>query len=348
MANSLQWGYGKMSKCNGSIFLPSTNPLPPADKSKNRARGSLSSPFNASFSPLPSSSDLCSYSSTSPTSPLFPHIRIKLNPMLFLLLYTSFYPHSIPLHILLSYSLHPTLHPHFTLCLPLPHYVFPTLHLHLHLHLRPLTFTLPLSLPLHIPLPHEFCTPLHLHLRLLSLPLPLTLTIFLPLPLHYYQLNLTRYHLHLNHRIQISQCQWLAALMLLLNVSLMWNCGIMAKRWNDEIVKWIGIELWWNKYCEIAQRIHTHVHMVKWWDGEMDWYRAMVKWIWWNGAQNTDPCSHGEMVICWNGAVKRVQRWNGVMVKWLYSPLTAVSFLVPSNDGDLSRLFTSSAAVSSI
>ena len=68
--------------------------------------------------------------------------------------------------------------------------------------------------------------------------------------------------------------------------------------------------------------------------------------IWWNGAQNKHPCSHDETAIWWNGEVQRMQRWNVLMVKRLYSPLTAVGFLVPSNDGDLSQLFTSSAAVS--
>ena len=71
------------------------------------------------------------------------------------------------------------------------------------------------------------------------------------------------------------------------------------------MVKWIGTELRWNKYGEISHRIHTHVHMVKWWGGEMNWNRSMVKWVWWNGAQNTHTCLHGEIEIKWNGAASK-------------------------------------------
>ena len=117
-------------------------------------------------------------------------------------------------------------------------------------------------------------------------------------------------------------------------------------KWRDGEVYWyraiVKLILW------MVQIIHTHVHMVKWWDNEMDWYRAMVKRIWWNGADNTHSCSHGEIVKWWNGAVQIIQRWNGVMVKQLYSPSTAVGFLVPSNNGYLSRFFTSSADVSPV
>ena len=35
------------------------------------------------------------------------------------------------------------------------------------------------------------------------------------------------------------------------------------------MVKWIGIELWRNGYGETVQRIHTHVHLVKWQDVEI-------------------------------------------------------------------------------
>ena len=129
-----------------------------------------------------------------------------------------------------------------------------------------------------------------------------------------------------------------------------------------------------------AVKLWNNVEKVKWWDGEMDWYRAMVKQIQQNGAENTHPCSHGEIVrwwnglvqsygetsmakscteythtcshgemyIWWSGAVQIIQRWNGVMVKRLYSPLTAVVFLVPSNNGDIYLFFTSSAAVSPV
>ena len=65
----------------------------------------------------------------------------------------------------------------------------------------------------------------------------------------------------------------------------------------------------------------------------MDWYRSMVKRIWWNGAENTHPCSHCEMLRWWNGTLQRIQRWNGVMMKQLYSPLTVFCFLSCSNDG---------------
>ena len=128
-------------------------------------------------------------------------------------------------------------------------------------------------------------------------------------------------------------------------VSLLWNFGITVKRWDGEMDWYRAMvkQIWWNE----TQRIHTDVHMVKWWDGEMDWYRAMVKWIWWNGAHNTHPCSHGEMEIWRNGEVQRIQRWNGVTVKQLYSPLTSIGFLVPSNV-DLSHFFTSSDAVSPV
>ena len=74
----------------------------------------------------------------------------------------------------------------------------------------------------------------------------------------------------------------------------------------------------------------------------------MVERVWWNGSQNTHPCLHIELEIWWNGAVQIIKRWNGVMVKRLYSPLTSFGLLVPSNDGDLSRLFTSLPDVSSV
>ena len=46
----------------------------------------------------------------------------------------------------------------------------------------------------------------------------------------------------------------------------------------------------------------------------MDWYRSMVKQIWRNFAENTHPCSHGEMVRGWNGLIQSYGETS--MVKW--------------------------------
>ena len=94
-------------------------------------------------------------------------------------------------------------------------------------------------------------------------------------------------------------------------VSLLWSCGIMARMWNGEMMKWLGTVLWWNKYGKTTQRIHTHVHMVQWWDGEMDWYIAMLKRIWWNGAQNIHPCLHVEMVKLCGAKNTKMKQCNG-------------------------------------
>ena len=65
---------------------------------------------------------------------IFPHIRLKLNPFIcLLLLFTSFYTHYIPL------------------CITLSHELRTPLHIHIHLHIR-------------LPILHEIFTPLHLHL----------------------------------------------------------------------------------------------------------------------------------------------------------------------------------------
>ena len=207
---------------------------------------------------------------------IFPHIRLKLHPSLCLLISPSYYPHSLPLRLPPSCNLHPPLHlyPYLCICLPLPRDVLPPLHINLYL----LSFPLPHSFPLHNHLTHVIRPPLHLRLLHILFPLP----IFIPLPLHSSYLHISHYHLHLNHRRKIIHC--IAALMPLFYVYLLWNCVIIVKRWNGEMVKWIGTDIWWNKYGEMVQRIHTHVHMVKWLYGEMDWYRVMVKQVWWNGA----------------------------------------------------------------
>ena len=92
-------------------------------------------------------------------------------------------------------------------------------------------------------------TPLHIYICTLILTnfLPLT---FLYLPqTQYYHLHLPHYHLHPNHKIQI--INWIANMIpLFLGV-------FIVKLWNNG-------------------------EKVKWWDVKMDWYRAMVKLIWWN------------------------------------------------------------------
>ena len=35
------------------------------------------------------------------------------------------------------------------------------------------------------------------------------------------------------------------------------------------MVKWIGADIWRNKYGEMVQRIHSHAHVAKWQYGEM-------------------------------------------------------------------------------
>ena len=62
-------------------------------------------------------------------------------------------------------------------------------------------------------------------------------------------------------------------------VSLLWNCGIMAKRLNLR-------------------------------DDEMDWYRSMVKQIWWNGTDNTP-------MFTW---------WNGEIMKWCNGETIILTF----------------------
>ena len=199
------------------FFKSSINPFPPVDKRNIWVRGRLSSSLSYSFPPFPSSSDLCSLSSTSHTSPHFAYKRLELHPSLCLLLSTFLNPKTIPPRLPLSHDLRPPLHIHLYLCLDLHHDVCTPLHLHL----CPISFKLPHSFTLHIPLPNDVFPHLHLHiyLHLTPLHLLLTLHIFLPIPLHYSYLNLPHYHLHPNHRSQI--IQWLAAIMPLFNVSLL-------------------------------------------------------------------------------------------------------------------------------
>ena len=134
-----------MSKHNSIIFLPSTTPLTPVPKHPNQFRGRLSQSISASFWTLPSSLELYSssyiYSPTSPifyppiyfsysfyspgplsffyssyysypstTSPITPHLRLKLHPSLHIIIYPYFYPHYIPLYLLLTHNLLPPLH----------------------------------------------------------------------------------------------------------------------------------------------------------------------------------------------------------------------------------------------
>ena len=262
---------------------------------------------------------------------VFPHIRpLKLHPYLFQILYPSSCTNSIPICVPIYHNLHPPLN-YVPLIIPLLHlHVFPHI-LPLKLHPSPCILLSPSYCPHHIPL---------------RLPLSHNLHPNIPPHLHSSYINIPHYQLHPNHRNQI--IQWIADLMPIFYVSLLWNCGITLKRWNIKMAKWIGTELWWKKHGEMEKRIHTHVHMAKWWYGEIDWYRATVKQVWWNVAQNTHTCSHGEMEIWWNGAVQIIQRWNGLIVKLLYSPSTSVGFLVPSKYGDLYRFFTSSADVSPV
>ena len=56
---------------------------------------------------------------------------------------------------------------------------------------------------------------------------------YLPLP-HSSHTHLPHYHLNQNHRSQI--IQQIAALMPLFYVSLLWNCGIIVKGWNCDMV----------------------------------------------------------------------------------------------------------------
>ena len=151
MVNSPQWGYDEMSKRNGIFFKSSINPFPPVDKRNIWVRGRLSSSLSYSFPPFPSSSDLCSLSSTSHTSPHFAYIRLELHPSLCLLLSTFLNPKTIPPRLPLSHDLRPPLHIHLYLCLDLHHDVCTPLHLHLCL----IYFKLPHSFTLHIPLPND-------------------------------------------------------------------------------------------------------------------------------------------------------------------------------------------------
>ena len=112
-------------------------------------------------------------------------------------------------------------------------------------------------------------------------------------------------------------------------------------RWLNRLVKSYG-------ETNMENRRREYTHMITWLNVNIYWYRDMVKQIWWNGAKNTHPCSHGEMEIWWSGAVHRTQRLNCLIIKLLYSPLTVVGFLVPYNYGDMSHFFTELADVSHI
>ena len=183
MVNSSQWGYDKISKWNGIIFLPLTNSFPSIWKSTNWVRGRFYSSIYASFYPFLSYSDLCYPPSSSTTSTFPPHLHLKTHPSLSVLNSPSFYPRSISLPLLhLHYFPLFTFSSHYIpLSLPLHHYLPPPLHLNLHSLPISLHYYLSLCLPLTCELP--FPPPIHLYLHPLPHPLPLPINLFIPLPI---------------------------------------------------------------------------------------------------------------------------------------------------------------------
>ena len=162
----------------------------------------MSSSTYASFLPLPYYSCLCSSSPLSPTSPLFPHLHLKLYPYICLLLSPYFYTISLTLPLL---HLHYFPLSHISTCsiplrIHLDNNLLPPLCpcINLHLLLLPLTCSLPISLLIR----HELIPTLHIHLHLRPLPIPLP---YLQHP-HSSYIHLTYYHLRMNHRNQMFQC----------------------------------------------------------------------------------------------------------------------------------------------
>ena len=125
------------------------------------------SSISAPFLSFPSSSDLCSSSYPSTTSPLFLRLSLRIHPSPCLLIYHSFYLNYLPLPLL--HLNHCPLHPFSTCYINLP-----------------------------IPLPNGLRCPLHLHLHIFPLPFPIPIPIFIPLPQilppHPSQLHLTNYN----------------------------------------------------------------------------------------------------------------------------------------------------------
>ena len=99
---------------------------------------------------------------------------------------------------------------------------------------------------------------------------------------------------------------------------------------GDALLRLFAVKLWNNG------------EKVKWLDNEVDWYRAMVKKIWRNGAENKHPCSYGEMVIWWNWLLQSYGEtsivkcfteyipmltwWNVDLVKWCGANNTKVKW----------------------
>ena len=194
-------------------------------------------------------------------SNFFTHLTLSIHPSLRLYLYPTYYPYP-----LLLPCLHLHFFPHFRLkiytyiCLLLTPYFspcniplpIPLLYRHI-FNISPLY---PHYITIRLPLTHHIFPPLYIKFYLYPLPLPLSLGLPLPLPLpltipyllrpRYSHLNLPHYQFHQNHRSQI--IQWISDLM--------------------SIFRLFAVKLW-----KIRGK-------VKWRDGEIYCYRAMVKLIW--------------------------------------------------------------------
>ena len=117
---------------------------------------------------------------------------------------------------------------------------------------------------------------------------------------------------------------------ILISITFIWNTG---SKWfngccsDDKCLRLFSVKLWNNG------------ENVKWWDGELYFYRAMVKWIWQNVADNTPMLTwlNGKMVewlnknfhliiVKWSNkygsAVQIIQRWNDeIIILTLYGRL---------------------------
>ena len=132
MVNFPQWGYIKMSKCNGIIFLPLTTPFYPLINVRTGSEWGCPHQFLLHF--FPSHSLQIDVPIPIPLLHLhfFSHIRLKLHPSICLLLSPFFYTNSLSIR------------------LPITNDLFTPLNLHLYLH------TLPLPLPLFLPIPLHY------------------------------------------------------------------------------------------------------------------------------------------------------------------------------------------------